>query len=126
MVTAKPITSTEAAMACLGIPIVQRSTVIYIDWKPPKMRTTYITRSRILSIHSTVTYTHKHLDFEDLPVKSYFKKYELIKDRFISNLRTYVGIDSIGNYLYENRKVIRFTDYNPLSDAESFFYNILL
>ena len=28
--------------------------------------------------------------------------------------------------MYENTKVIRFTDYNPLSDVESFFYNILL
>jgi hypothetical protein len=28
--------------------------------------------------------------------------------------------------LYENTKVIRFTDYNSLSDAKSFFYNILL
>ena len=105
MVTAKPVTSTEAAMACLGIPIVQRSsTVVYIDSKPPNMRTTYITRSRILSIHSTVTYTHRHPDFEHLPFKYYFKKYELVKDRYISNLRTYIGVDSIGNYLYETQK----------------------
>ena len=31
-----------------------------------------------------------------------------------------------GNHLYKNTKVIRFTYYNLLSDAESFFYNVLL
>jgi hypothetical protein len=125
MVTAKPITSTEAAMTCLGIPIVQRSSaVIYINSKPPNMRTNYITRSQILSIHSTMTYTHGHLDFEQLPFKAYFKKYELVKDCFISDSRTYIEIDSIGNHLYKNTKVIRFTYYNPSSNVESFFYNI--
>jgi hypothetical protein len=41
-------------------------------------------------------------------------------------MKTYVGVDDIGNYLYENTKVIRFTNYNLLSDAEGFFYNVLL
>jgi hypothetical protein len=57
---------------------------------------------------------------------AYLKKYELMKDRFISNLRTYVGVDGIGNHMYKNMKVIRFTNFNPLSDVESFFYNELL
>jgi hypothetical protein len=127
MVTTKPVTSTEVAMMCLGIPIIQQSrAIVYINSKLLNMRTNYIIRSQTLSIHSIVTYTHRHLDFEDLSFKAYLKKYELVKDCFILNLRTYVGIDGIGNYLNENTKVIRFTNYNPLSDAKSFFYNILL
>jgi hypothetical protein len=127
MVTAKLVTSTKAAMTCLGIPIVQRSNaVVYIDPKPPNMRTNYITKNRTLSIHSIVTYTHKHPNFEHLPFKPYLKKYELVKDCFISNLRTYVGVDGIRNYLYKNTKVITFTNYNPLTDAEHFFYKVLL
>jgi hypothetical protein len=47
---------------------------------------------------------------------AYLKKYELMKDRFISNLRTYVGVDGIGNHMYKNMKVIRFTNFNPLSE----------
>ena len=37
-----------------------------------------------------------------------------------------VGVNGIRNHLYKNMKVTRFTDFKPLSDVESFFYNILL
>jgi hypothetical protein len=49
-----------------------------------------------------------------------------MKERFVTNLRTYVGVDGIGNYMYENTKVVKFTNYNLLSDTESFVYNVLL
>jgi hypothetical protein len=127
MVTAKPVTSTEAAMTCLNIPIVQRSVqVVYIDSKPPNMWTHYVTKSRMFTIHSTVIYSHRHPDFENLPFKAYYNRFELVKERFITNCRIFVGFDDIRNYLYENTKVVRFTDYNPLGAIESFFYNVLL
>lgn len=69
---------------------------------------------------------HRHSNFRDLPFKAYFKKYKLMKERFVSNLTTYVGVDSIRNYIYKSTKVIRFINYNPLSNAKSFVYNILL
>jgi hypothetical protein len=60
----------------------------------------------MLSIHSTIIYTHRHPACEDLPFKAYYKRFELVKEDFVTNGKTFVGSDGIKNYLYENTKVV--------------------
>ena len=123
MVIAKPITSIKVAMTCLGISIVHWSNaVIYIDSKPPDMRTNYITKSQTLSIHLIVTYTHKHPNLKDLPFKTYFKKYKLFEGAIYFKPEDICWSQLYQKLLVQKHKVCHIHWLYPLSDVDSFFY----
>jgi hypothetical protein len=76
LIIAKPIAPSEAALACLQVPIITKSkAIIYVDSKPPSLRTKIVTNSRVLGFHPIDNYINRPRELEDITFTEYFTKY---------------------------------------------------
>jgi hypothetical protein len=115
------VAPSEAALACLQVPIITKnSVVIYVDSKPPALRTKIVTSSRILDFHSMDSYTNRPREFENTMFTEYFTKY---KTNCMTRARTTViARDNLGYFVYINKKITKFTDFHPMYSPEGIFF----
>jgi hypothetical protein len=107
------------------VPIITKSrAVIYIDSKPPALRTKIVTSSRVLGFHPMDNYTNRPRDFENITLIEYFTKYKT--DRMTRGRTTAIARDNLGCLIYTNNKITRFTDFHPTYSPEGFFFNTML
>ena len=83
-ILAKSVTPCEAALTCLQTPIIRKSEqVVYIDSKPPKMRSRSINfRSRTFLLHPIGHYMNRLIKFKSYSFKEYYKAYEVVKTKY--------------------------------------------
>jgi hypothetical protein len=124
-IIAKHVAPSEVALACLQIPIIIKSmVVIYVDSKPPALRTKIVTSSRVLGFHLVNSYTSRPKEFEGITFTKYFTKYET--ERMTRRNTILIIRDKLGYYVYKNKKIIGFTYFRPTYSLEGFFFNIML
>jgi hypothetical protein len=125
LIIAKLVAPSEAALACLQVPIITKSrAVIYIDSKPPSLRTKIVTSSHVLGFHPLDNYINRPRDFKNITFTDYFTKYET---NCMTRRRTVaIARDSLGYLIHANNKITRFTDFHPTYSPEGFFFNIML
>jgi hypothetical protein len=125
LIIAKPVAPSEAALACLQVPIITKSRIVtYIDSKPPTLRTKIVTSSHVLGFHPMDSYTNRPIEFENFTFTEYFTKYET--DRMTRGRTAAVVRNNLGYFVYTNNKITRFTDFHPTYSREGFFFNIVL
>ncbi len=125
LIIAKPVSPSEAALACLQIPIIQKNIAVkYIDSKPPTLRTRMINRSRVLGFHPIDIYCNRPHEYDDMTFTDYFKRFDM--EKICRRNVTSFGKDKLGFHIYETHKITRFTDFHPIHNSEAFFFNVLL
>jgi hypothetical protein len=77
LIIAKLVAPSEAALACLQVPIIMKNRIVtYIDSKPPALRTKIVISSHILGFHPMDSYTNMPRAFKNFMFTEYFTKYE--------------------------------------------------
>ena len=67
LIISKPISPAEATLACLHIPVIQKSRIMkYIDSTPPMLQTKLVTKSRVLGFHPIDAYCNRLIAFESM------------------------------------------------------------
>ena len=67
LIISKPISPAEATLACLHIPIIQKSRIVrYIDSNPPILRTKLVTKFRVLGFHPIDAYCNRPIAFDSM------------------------------------------------------------
>jgi hypothetical protein len=116
----KHVSLAKVAIVCLEIRIVQKSRRIkYIDSKPRLLRRKLVTKLKNLGFHPIDIYISRPTIFEELTFMQYFKQYT--HDSKIYSIYNTFEKDDIGFIIYENEKLIRFTNFHPVYNSEAFF-----
>jgi hypothetical protein len=141
MFMTKPVVPSSAAMTMLGISIVtQKTPVETISTVPPLLRTRQVNRRNGVSMKPVDHYMNRPNteELEIMPCKEYLRDYLVTKEKNDGKKFFYIGMDlnrrnhvfhklkSVEGGPLEHTKITRFTDYNPRSQPEGFFYNLLL
>ncbi|KAL0038301.1 hypothetical protein WJX77_001290 [Trebouxia sp. C0004] len=125
----KPVSPAEAALMCLQHSVVQASsTVQYINSAPPDLRRRAMLRHGQLAAHPVDKYCARPTSLKSHTFSSFYRAHIVSTSASVQN-GTLVGCDIFGNnhFALQNQKsLVRFTDYHPVSQSEAFFFNILL
>lgn len=126
-ILSRPVSPCEAALACLQIPIVQRSeAVAYIDSSPPALRSRRFTKwAKSPVLPSVDLYCGRPAALHNITFTAYFKNYVIRKgESAISD--EVIGQDAFGGLVCRRSRLVRFTDFHPAHQSEAYFYNVLL
>lgn len=130
MITSKLVSPCEAAATLAGIPIVQKSTTPeFIPTYPPDQRSIRggAETSNNVFLPPVDIYCGRPSMFHDMTLTQYFTKYTVNKQS-LPSLGAVIAKDAWGNHIQARHpdQPIRFSTFNPGTDPEGFFYNILL
>ncbi len=135
MVLTQPISTTEAAMACLGLDLVDSNiTVQSVNSAPPLLRELLRLQHRPNAappLHPVDKYCMRPALLHSTTFTQYYRQYSLKKEQLLDHpggAETLIGRDYLGNWVYARpaAAVVRFSDYHPGHHTKAFFYNILL
>jgi len=118
MVTSRPVCLAEAAMAHLQIPLVSRSSGVgFVNTPLPDQRARRVDeRNPCFSAPPVDVYCGRPsvAELHNVTLYDCFKEYKVSKKQM--STYSFVGRDDWSNYVYKlpHRKIVRFTDYNPV------------
>eukprot|EP00951_Prasinocladus_malaysianus_P000169 scaffold1283_cov18-Prasinocladus_malaysianus.AAC.1 len=135
LLLSRPVCAQEAAMHILGHSMIERSRSLAVDFisTPPPNKRMHIFKHKAqtagkVAAHAIDTYTARPDSLDHVTFIDYQRCYTRLKKAQCSDQNHYIGMDDLGNHIYERTcpKLIRFTDYNPVTNPEGYFYNQLL
>lgn len=129
LIMSKPVSPAEAALSLLQIPLIWASSkVTYVNSAPPALRCRTVSRGGTVFPHAVDKYAARPADAETHTFYSYFSGHVIGQQSRVRNAEI-IGQDVFGNNIFAYRdteRVVRFTDYHPVSQTEAFFFNLLL
>ncbi|MCO5604327.1 hypothetical protein L7F22_058492 [Adiantum nelumboides] len=124
-VMTKPISATKAALNCLKIPIITKSSAVeYVDSSPHALRQRIISQNQTLIMHPIDLYCARPQELENYIFSNYHKTFKVIKNP--PNTSSPQLRDALNNEVLHSPHLMRFTEYHPGHHTEAFFFNVLL
>ena len=128
MVMAKPVSPAEAAVLMMQedlVAVSEGGRVHYVCSSLPAQRSVLL-RSRKPCTHPLDKYVQRPDCLGHVTFVSYFTDYKVVDKK--DSDTGYVGVDLAGKHVYELSEplLVRFSDYNPSTNSEGFFFQLLL
>mmetsp|Transcript_27165 Transcript_27165/g.73446 ORF Transcript_27165/g.73446 Transcript_27165/m.73446 type:complete len:229 (+) Transcript_27165:900-1586(+) len=121
MILTKPVSPCDAALAMLGISVVETSTkVTFINSSRPGTKMVQLSnpKARRANISSTFEkYGTRPASLETMTFTDYFKNFQLEKDLPAKLQGTEILQDDLNNFLVPRQGLVRFNDPHPNEDA---------
>jgi hypothetical protein len=133
----KPVSVSEAALIILGLPLIQKSKAVHFhDTTPPHLRKRRASKAHpngCLHVAPVTKYCGRPAAASDYSFMKYYKQCLVLSPRETRTTQgfTFLGKDAWSNNVYRindpsHFRLVRMSNYNPVSSTEAFFYNKLL
>ena len=114
---------------CAQISIVKASSAVtFINTAPRSKRKHVVIKGAQAALHPLDIYAARPTSLHHLTFPEYFEGYEVSRARKPSHAAREIGQDASNKWVYQlaKAKVVRYSEYHPVTSIESFCFNVLL